>query len=93
MFTKKRTTTYFLYLSKQSLLFKKHIYKFTSPGDLTKYFKQKHLAYIKGDRFKCKVYQIGLQNKQQLQNHALSIHGTISWDFDGVPREQLECAF
>jgi hypothetical protein len=41
----------FLCLGEQSLLFEKRIYKFASPGDLTKHFKRKHLAYIKeGDR-------------------------------------------
>jgi len=47
VFTKKRTTTYFLCLGKQSLLFKKRTYKFASIRDLTKYFKQKYLANIK----------------------------------------------
>jgi hypothetical protein len=56
VFTKKRTITCFLYLKEQSLLFKKHTYKFASLRDLIKHFKQKHLAYIKeGDRLKCKV--------------------------------------
>ncbi|KAH8746820.1 hypothetical protein F5882DRAFT_312198, partial [Hyaloscypha sp. PMI_1271] len=51
----------FLYLGEQNLLFEKRTYKFTSPGDLTKYFKRKYLAYIKeGDRLRYKVYQIGL---------------------------------
>ncbi|KAG9228087.1 hypothetical protein BJ875DRAFT_390160 [Amylocarpus encephaloides] len=51
VFTKKRTTTCFLYLGEHSLPFEKRTYKFTSLGDLTKHFKRKHLAYIKeGDR-------------------------------------------
>lgn len=55
VFTKKRTTTYFLYLGEQSLLFKKQTYKFASLGDL-KYFKRKYLAYIKeGDQLQYKV--------------------------------------
>ena len=52
---------------------------FASPGDLTKHFKRKHLAHIKeGDRIACKVCRITLQHKQHLQNHAFSIHGTVS---------------
>ncbi len=47
VFTEKRTTTCFLCLEEQSLLFEKRTYKFASPGDLTKHFKQKYLAYIK----------------------------------------------
>jgi hypothetical protein len=49
VFIEKRTTTYFLSLKEQSLLFEKGTYKFSSLGDLTKYFKQKYLGYIKGD--------------------------------------------
>jgi len=52
MFTEKRIIICFLYLGEQSLLFKKRIYKFASPGDLIKYFKRKYLAHIKErDRF------------------------------------------
>ena len=79
VFTEKRTTTCFLYLREQSLPFENCTYKFASLGDLTKHFKRKHLAHIKeGDRLECKVCQMGLQYKQHLQNHALSIHGTVS---------------
>jgi hypothetical protein len=61
VFTKKRTTTYFLYLGEQSLPFEKRTYKFTSLGDLTKHFKQKYLAHVKeGDRLQYKVCRIGL---------------------------------
>ncbi|KAH7370249.1 hypothetical protein BKA65DRAFT_602698 [Rhexocercosporidium sp. MPI-PUGE-AT-0058] len=79
VFTEKRTTTCFLCLGEQSLAFEKRTYKFASPGDLTKHFKRKHLAHIKeGDRLQCKVCRMGLQHKQHLQNHAESIHGTVS---------------
>ncbi|KAH7370264.1 hypothetical protein BKA65DRAFT_471486 [Rhexocercosporidium sp. MPI-PUGE-AT-0058] len=79
VFTEKRTTTCFLCLGEQSLPFEKRTYKFASPGDLTKHFKRKHLAHIKeGDRLQCKVCRMGLQHKQHLQNHAESIHGTVS---------------
>jgi hypothetical protein len=79
VFTEKRTTTCFLCLGEQSLPFEKRTYKFASPGDLTKHFKRKHLAHIKeGDRLRCKVCRMGLQHKQHLQNHAETIHGTVS---------------
>lgn len=79
VYTEKRTTTCFLCLGEQSLPFQKRTYKFASPGDLTKHFKRKHLANIKeGDRLECKVCRMGLQHKHHLQNHALSIHGTVS---------------
>jgi Protein of unknown function (DUF3435) len=79
VFTEKRTTTCFLCLGEQNLPFEKRTYKFASPGDLTKHFKRKHLAHIKeGDRLRCKVCRMGLQHKQHLQNHAETIHGTVS---------------
>jgi hypothetical protein len=79
VFTEKRTTTCFLCLGEERLRLANRISKFASPGDLTKHFKRKHLAHIKeGDRLECKVCQMGLQHKQHLQNHALSIHGTVS---------------
>lgn len=80
VFSEKRTTTCFLCLGEQSLPFEKRTYKFAKPGDLmTKHFKRKHLANIKeGDRLECKVCRMGLQHKHHLQNHALSIHGTVS---------------
>jgi hypothetical protein len=56
VFIEERTTTYFLCLGEERLLLVKHISKFASLGDLTKYFKRKHLAYInKEDRLECKV--------------------------------------
>jgi hypothetical protein len=79
VFIEKRTTTCFLCLGEQSLPFEKRTYKFTSPGDLIKHFKRKYLAYIKeGDRPKYKVYRMGLQYKQYLQNYVESIYGTVS---------------
>ncbi|PSS27036.1 hypothetical protein M430DRAFT_31938 [Amorphotheca resinae ATCC 22711] len=78
VFTEKRTTTCFLCLGEQSLLFEKRIYKFASSRDLTKHFKRKYLAHIKeGDRLWCKVYRMGLQHKQHLQNHAETIHEIV----------------
>lgn len=79
VFTEKRPTTCVLCLGEQNLPFEKRTYKFASPGDVTKHFKRKHLAHIEeGDRLECKVCRMGLQHKQHLQNHAASIHGTVS---------------
>lgn len=45
-----RPTIYFICLGELGLLFSKYMYSFASLGDLTKHFKQKHLAnYNKGD--------------------------------------------
>ena len=79
VFTEKRTTTCFLCLGEQSLPFEKRTYKFASLGDLTKHFKQEHLAHIKGgDRLECKVCRMSLQHKMHLENHAQLTHGTVS---------------
>jgi hypothetical protein len=44
------------------------IHEFYTSGDLTKHFKWKHLANIKeGDRLECKVCQMPLQHKIQVQ--------------------------
>jgi hypothetical protein len=40
----------------------KRIKLFTSPGDLSKHFKRKHLANYKGDRIKCKVCSMSLKH-------------------------------
>jgi hypothetical protein len=79
VFTEKRPTICFLCLGEQGLRFEKRTKSFASPGDLTKHFKRKHLANIKeGDRIGCKVCRMSLQHKPHLQNHAESIHGTVS---------------
>jgi hypothetical protein len=79
VFTEKRTTICFLCLGEESLPFKRRTKKFASPGDLTKHVKRKHLSHIKeGDRLECKACQMGLQHKQHLQNHALSIYRAVS---------------
>lgn len=55
------------------------IHEFYTSGDLTKHFKQKHLANIKeGDCLECKVCQMPLQHKMHVQSHAHRVHGTVS---------------
>lgn len=79
VYTEKRPTICFMCLGEQNLQFEKRTRSFASPGDLTKHFKRKHLANIKGgDRIRCKVCQMSLEHKSHLQNHAESIHGTVS---------------
>jgi hypothetical protein len=79
VFTEKRPTICFICLGEQSLPFEKRVKSFASPGDLTKHFKRKHLSNIKdGDQIECNVCRMPLQHKMHLQNHAESIHGTVS---------------
>ena len=73
VFKEKRPTICFLCLGE------KLIKSFAKPGDLSKHFKRKHLANInERDRLECKVCQMPLKNKMDLQNHAHRIHGTVS---------------
>jgi hypothetical protein len=79
VFQEKRPTICFLCLGERGLSFHKRIYAFASPGDLTKHFKQKHLANREeGHRIECKVCRMPLKHEEHLQSHALEIHRTIS---------------
>jgi hypothetical protein len=89
VFQEKRPTICFICLGELGLPFNKHVYSFASLGDLTKHFKQKHLANCKkGDRLECKVYQMSLDHKMHLQNHASRIHRTVSLTLSDLRREQ-----
>lgn len=50
VFIEKRPTICFVCLGEASLPFKKHMYSFVSPGDLTKHFKQKHFYDVDHDQ-------------------------------------------
>ncbi|KAH8671752.1 hypothetical protein BGZ60DRAFT_405856 [Tricladium varicosporioides] len=79
VFKEKRSTVCFVCLGEGSLPFEKRVYSFASSGDLTKHFKRKHLANIReGDRIRCKVCRMSLDNKAHLRNYAHRIHGTVS---------------
>ncbi|KAH0552930.1 hypothetical protein GP486_006872, partial [Trichoglossum hirsutum] len=47
VFMETKSTICFVCLGEASLPFKKRVYSFASPGDLTKHFKQKHLSNIR----------------------------------------------
>jgi hypothetical protein len=52
---------------------------FYSPGDLSKHFKRHHLSNIQpSERLYCRLCDEALENKMHLQNHAETIHGTVS---------------
>lgn len=73
VFKEKRPTVCFLCLGE------KLIKSFAKPGDLSKHFKRKHLRHIRDwDRLECKVCQMPLQHKMDLQSHAHRVHGTVS---------------
>jgi hypothetical protein len=55
------------------------IYKFRTPGEVSRHFKSVHLAKIKeGETVGCDLCIVRLDNKMHLQRHGLSVHGTVS---------------
>lgn len=79
VYTKKRPTIYILYLGNKKLPINKRVYAFGTPSDLSKHFRRKHLSNLKaGERIKCGVCKISLDDKVHLRGYALSIHGTVS---------------
>ena len=74
-----KSTVCFMCLGNEGAPLAVRIYSFSSPGDLTKHFKKKHLKKVEeGGAPECKICSIPLDHKMHLQNHALRIHGTIS---------------
>jgi hypothetical protein len=79
VFKEKRPLVCFVCLGRDSLEFEKRVYRFASPGDLTKHFKRKHLSKIReGDKPRCEVCPMQLTHKMHYQRHAFLIHGTVS---------------
>lgn len=79
VFTENRPLICFVCFGWKVLLFEKSVHKFESPGYLTKHFKRKHLFQIKeGQRPECNGCPMQLKHKIHFQNHAFSIHGTVS---------------
>lgn len=75
----KRPRICFLCLGNEQLPMDRRVYSFKAPGDLSKHFRRKHLANLGDDhRTECKLCEKTLNHKKHLQNHALSIHGTVS---------------
>jgi len=76
---KERPTVCFMCLGNEVAPFSVRVYAFSSPSDLTKHFKKKHLRRVdEGEAPECRICSIPLDHKMHLQNHALRIHGTVS---------------
>jgi hypothetical protein len=76
---KERPTICFMCLGNEKAPFNTRVYSFSSPSDLSKHFKRKHLRPItEGQTLGCELYKMSLDHKMHLQNHAARIHGTIS---------------
>jgi len=79
VYKEKRPTICFMCLGNEKSPIEKRIYSFHTLGDLSKHFKQRHLAKIKGgEGVGCNLCHVRLDNKMHLQRHAYDIHGTVS---------------
>ncbi|KAH8598361.1 hypothetical protein B0O99DRAFT_650275 [Bisporella sp. PMI_857] len=79
VFTKKRPLICFVCFGRKSLSFEKRVYVFASPEDFTKHFKRKHLSQIKKrQKPYCNICPMQLEHKMHFQNHAFTIHSTVS---------------
>ena len=79
VFQERRPTFCFLCLANKKLPLDKRVYRFGTPGDLSKHFRRRHLENIReDDTVECGVCNMPLDDKIHLQNHALRIHVTVS---------------
>ena len=79
VYKEKRPTICFMCLGNEKSPIEKRIYSFHTSGDLSKHFKQRHLAKIKGgEGVGCDLCYVRLDNKMHLQRHAYDVHGTVS---------------
>ena len=55
------------------------MYRFRTAGDLSKHFRCGHLENTRNDdAIEYGIYNLALDDKMHLQNHALRIYGTVS---------------
>lgn len=75
----KRPQICFICLGNDALNVKDRTHRFSTPGDLTKHFKHRHLKKF-NDREgeKCNLCRIHLGNVMAMQRHAFDRHGTLS---------------
>jgi hypothetical protein len=79
VFTEKRPTICVFCLSNESLPLDARIYAFGTSGDLSKHCRRKHLKNIKeGEKIRCEICKMSLDNKMHLQRHLMEIHGTVT---------------
>ncbi|KAF2177817.1 hypothetical protein K469DRAFT_742362 [Zopfia rhizophila CBS 207.26] len=79
VYKEKRLRICFICLGNKKLPVEQRVYSFSSPSDLSKHFTCKHLAYIKeGQRIRCDLCKVSLDNKIHLQRHGYDVHGTVS---------------
>lgn len=78
VYKEKRPKICFLCLGDEELPLEDRIYPFSSPGDLSRHFRRKHLNHFKeGERLSCKLCKVPFVDKMHLQRHAIDAHGTV----------------
>lgn len=61
---KERLIIYFIYLGNERALLSIRVYSFSSPSNLSKYFKKKYLKKVEGgEDLECKLYKMLLDYK------------------------------
>lgn len=79
VYEEKRPRICFLCLGNEKKIIEERTHAFSTPGDLSKHFKRQHLRYIEeDDTITCPICKVLLDSRSHLQNHALSVHGTVS---------------
>ena len=79
VYQEKRPKICFVCLDNKNLPMSKRTSAFSTPGDLSKHFRRKHLSNLMMDQgIACNLCKISLQNTMHLQNHAMKVHGTVS---------------
>ncbi len=79
VYEEKRPRICFICLGNERLPTNKRVKELYAPGGLTKHFQRKHLSNLQSNiEIECNVCGLFLEHKKHLQNHAVSIHGTVS---------------
>ena len=79
VYSERRPVHCFVCLANEALPLDKRTAPFSSPGDLSKHFKRRHIAHIgEADKVSCDLCQVSLFGVMHVQSHALRIHGTVS---------------
>jgi hypothetical protein len=77
--TEKRPTICFLCLGNPNLPIRQRVFSFSSPGCLSKHFRDKHVKKLRtGQKIECKDCGVNLVDRMHLQSHAEKFHGTVS---------------
>lgn len=77
--TGKRPTICFLCLGNPKLPTRDRVFPFSSPGCLSKHFREKHVKKLKsGETIDCRICGVNLVHQMHLQSHAEKFHGTVS---------------